>query len=180
MSVDKLLDDLESLVIGAKRLPFTSNCIISEQDLMQAINSLRRELPKTIANAREILQEKEEILEEAKKKADDIVVQAKDYAFKVAGEDEIVASARQKAKEVSDTAMENIKAQEAGFQQYSGEVCDYLLTHLNEVSKYVIGLNQDIEKITQDIHQVKQDLQQPAISKTAEEEMQDVSDKNTK
>ena len=45
MNSDKLLEDLESLVLNASKMPFTNKKMIEEEELLQIIDDLKASMP---------------------------------------------------------------------------------------------------------------------------------------
>ncbi|WP_196592826.1 ATP synthase subunit B family protein [Pectinatus sottacetonis] len=147
MAINALLDELENLVVDARRLVFTNKCIIEEDDIMRLINGLRKELPQTIKSAEDVIRTKQMILDDAKNEAAKIVEQAKVYATKMTAEDQIVEQARVQAKEIMDKTIEHSDDLKNDSLHYANQVFDHLLGNLGNILEVVQqaknGLNDD-------------------------------------
>lgn len=137
MAINELLDELENLVVDARRLVFTNKCIIEEDDLMRLIDGLRKELPQTIKSAEDVINNKKTILDEARSEATRIVEQAKDYGTKMTAQNEIVVQARMQAKEVMDKTLEHSAELKKDSMNYANQVFDHLIGSIDNISKVV-------------------------------------------
>ena len=76
MSVSTILDEIENLVVDAKRMPLTNSIFISESDLVRLLDNLRQELPNELANAQEIMDSRDEIMNQARGESEQIISRA--------------------------------------------------------------------------------------------------------
>lgn len=137
MAINELLDELENLVVDARRLVFTNKCIIEEEDLMRLIDGLRRELPQTIKNSEDVIRNKQVIIDEAKGEATKIVEQAKDYATKMTAENEIVEQAHMQSKRIMDKTIENSDQLKNDSIHYANQVFDHLIGNIDNILQVV-------------------------------------------
>jgi len=149
MAINELLDELEELVVGSNRVPFTNKCVIEEDNLMRLVEGLRKELPQTIKSAEDVIRNKQQILDEAKKDADNMLDQAKEYATKITAEDQIMEQARTQAKEIMDKTIENSTQLRTDSLKYANDVFEYALGNLNSALQAVqeaqTGLNENVQ-----------------------------------
>ena len=141
MSINEILDEMENLVIEGKHIVFTNMSIINEQELLRLIDDLQTELPQEMDNAQRILQQKEEILNNARAEADSIIAQAKEYAKKMADESEIVKASKERAelirvqseaqeKEIMERTMNNSQQLQMSANQYANQVFEHLIANV--------------------------------------------------
>ena len=159
MAINELLDELENLVVDARRLVFTNKCIIEEDDLMRLIDGLREELPQTIKKSEDVIRNEQVIIDDAKSEATKIVEQAKDYANKITAESEIVEQARMQAKKVMDKTVEHSDELKKDSLHYANQVFDHMIGNLTSILDVVqqakAGLNEDT---THTAEPVKRDI----------------------
>ena len=79
MDTRKLLEELENVIMNAGDVPFTNKKMIDGDEVARLIDAINQSLPNELDSARRIVSDKERILLEAEKKADDTIAQAKDY-----------------------------------------------------------------------------------------------------
>ncbi len=141
MSVNDILDEIENLVVDGKHIVFTNKSIIEEPDLVRLVDDLRNELPLALQNATQIMQDKDEILAQAKEEATRIVEQAKEYAGKLVDESEIVVQSQDKAKlimeqakaqeqEIMEKTMQSSQQLRSDADQYANQVFDHLIANV--------------------------------------------------
>ena len=141
MSVNDILDEIENLVVDGKHIVFTNKSIIEEPDLVRLVDDLRNELPLALQNATQIMQDKDEILAQAKEEATRIVEQAKAYAGKMVDESEIVVQSQDKAKlimeqakaqeqEIMEKTMQSSQQLRSDADQYANQVFDHLIANV--------------------------------------------------
>lgn len=95
-----ILNKIESLIEKSKRMPFSSNVIINENDIYDLIDELRNVIPEEFKQARWIVKERENMLEEAKRNAEKIIKKAEDKAEILVSETEILKNASRKSEEI--------------------------------------------------------------------------------
>ena len=61
MNSDKLLEDLESLVMNASKMPFTNKKMVEEEEILQIIDDLKESMPAELEQAKKVLSEKDKI-----------------------------------------------------------------------------------------------------------------------
>ena len=158
MSVSTILDDIENLVVDAKRMPLTNSIFISESDLVRLLDNLRQELPNELANAQEIMDSRDEILNQARGESEQIISRAKDTAEQMIEESKIV----QESKEKAELIMEQTKAQakelyETSYQQarqlrlnannYANQVFDHLILNVGNALEVLKQARDELQKM---------------------------------
>ena len=73
MEIFTLLETLEDLLENSKGLPFTSKSMVDKEEMLEIIKEIRIKLPDELKQAKWIKEERQRILVEAQKEADDIV-----------------------------------------------------------------------------------------------------------
>ena len=61
MTVENLLDEIESILEEGKTVPFTSNLLVDAQAIKTAIEDIRLNMPEELMQARKIASERKEI-----------------------------------------------------------------------------------------------------------------------
>lgn len=100
MSIDVILDELESLLTDGSRVPFTNKRILEEDDVIRLLDELREKFPNEISEAVQIVAERQRILEKAQEEARKIVEQAKQYATKLTDENAVAKQAQEQSNEI--------------------------------------------------------------------------------
>ena len=78
MDTIELIDKLEEVIGKSRKIPFSSNFIINENEIYEILDELRNVLPEEFKQARWIVKERENMLEEAKRQAGRILGEAEE------------------------------------------------------------------------------------------------------
>ena len=76
MEIFTLLETLEDILERGKSVPFTSKTIIDKEELLEIVKEIRLKLPDELKQAKWIKEERQRILVEAQKEADEVVKEA--------------------------------------------------------------------------------------------------------
>ncbi|MCH4166256.1 MAG: ATPase [Megasphaera sp.] len=150
MNSDKLLEDLESLVMNASKMPFTNKKMIEEEEILQIIDDLKESMPAELEQSKKILAEKDKILSDAQHHADSMVAQAKDYIAKLTEESELVRQAQEHANQIILNANQSSEELKNSSITYAGDVLKYVETTLD---KTLSSIKQNRDSLLQSNHQ---------------------------
>ena len=104
MNIEVLLAQLEEMIRVGKKPFMGSGKIIDDMAALKLVDNIRQSLPNSIAEARVIIQEKDEILNDARANAEDILVSAEREANRILNESEIIKQAQSQAIKIVDDA----------------------------------------------------------------------------
>lgn len=147
MTIEGILDELESLLIDAARVPFTNKRVLEEDDVARLLDELREALPSTIAEASKIMAERQRILEDAQKEAQSIVEKAKNYTIKLTDENMITKQAQEQSTEILAQA-----------HQQASVLQNDAIAYADQVFKHLSG---NLEKALEVVRQGHSELHQP-------------------
>ncbi|MEU3531083.1 cell division initiation protein [Streptomyces murinus] len=127
MDVQKKLDEIVSAVAGARAMPMSASCVINRADLLAMLEEVRQALPGSLAQAQELIGDREQMVEQARQEADRIIetahaergslVSGTEVARRSQAEaDRILAEARQEAEEVRAEADDYVDSKLANFE----------------------------------------------------------------
>ena len=132
MNSDKLLEDLESLVMNASKVPFTNKKMVAEEEILQIIDDLKESMPAELEQSKKILAERDKVIADAQHHADGMVAQAKDYIAKLTEESELVRQAQERANQVIQTANDSSEQLKNSSITYAGDVLKYVESTLEK------------------------------------------------
>ena len=98
MDVLVLIDKLDDLVHGASTFPMTDKVMIDRDQIYDLLDQMRATIPEEIKQARWIVKERQEMLQEAKQEADRLLAEAREEAARLAGETGVVKRAERDAR----------------------------------------------------------------------------------
>lgn len=109
MKVLELLDEIEEIVDTSTSFPLTGKIMVDAEEILEIVKEIRVELPDEIQQAQWIKDERQRILEEAKKEYDTIITDAKRQAEVLVENDDIVVKSKMRADEIMRIAEDNVK-----------------------------------------------------------------------
>jgi vacuolar-type H+-ATPase subunit H len=130
MKIEEILDEMECLLLEASRVPFTNKRLIEEDDLGRLMDEIRECLPSELMEANRIVSERQRILDDAQKEAQNVVDQAKNYITKMTDENTITRQAQEQANEIIQQARKASHDLQADSVAYADEVFSYLEDNL--------------------------------------------------
>ncbi len=128
-NIENLLLMMEEILDGAWSVPLSGGKSMVEADrLHELIEDIRLHLPVEISKAREIVNDRKVIMDDAKKEAEMIIRVAEERAKKLVDNDELVKQAQQKASEIMSTA----QLQSRELKKAAGDYVDSVLKGCEE------------------------------------------------
>ncbi|BBC32671.1 uncharacterized protein SGFS_039650 [Streptomyces graminofaciens] len=127
MDVQKKLDEIVSVVSGARGMPMSASCVVNRAELLAMLEEVRAALPDSLAQAQELIGDREHMVERARLEAERIIENAHaergslisdtEVARRSQNEaDRILTEARQEAEEVRAEADDYVDSKLANFE----------------------------------------------------------------
>ncbi len=121
MDILHLVDRLEELVAEARRMPIGQGVVIDRRRILELVDQMRSSVPWEVRDARDIVNEKDALLEEARREAEGIVARAENQVQDMLQENslsqhaerqaqQIVNQAEDRAQQILDQAHEQVQA----------------------------------------------------------------------
>ena len=133
MDILALIDRIEELVDSGRAVPFSSSRVVDPEKIFELIDEIRAQFPDELKQARWIVKERQEMLEEAEKEANRVLEEAKARADAIAAEQEIVKLAEQQAAEILDNARAREREIRLGAEDYADEMLANLEVNLGKL-----------------------------------------------
>ncbi|NLC88134.1 MAG: ATPase [Clostridiaceae bacterium] len=122
MEIFTLLETLEEMLEGSKSIPFSNKGIIDKEEMLEIIKEIRLKLPDELKQAKWVKEERQRILVEAQKEADDIVKEAENRIISMIDEHEITRKAYEQKAEIIETANEMSREISKGTKDYADSI----------------------------------------------------------
>ncbi|MFI9769849.1 ATP synthase F0 subunit B [Streptomyces sp. NPDC052415] len=127
MDVQKKLDEIVAAVSSARSMPMSASCVVNRAELLSLLEEVRQALPGSLAQAREVIGDREQMVEQARQEAERIIGQAHaergslisdtEIARRSQAEaDRILADARREADEIRAEADDYVDSKLANFE----------------------------------------------------------------
>ncbi|MBP1764876.1 MAG: hypothetical protein H6Q65_1934 [Firmicutes bacterium] len=156
MTIDEILEEMENLLVDATRVPFTNKRVIEEDDLTRLIDELQAALPAEIVEAGRLLNERNRIIEEAKKEAQATIDQAKAYVERLTDENVITQHAQEQAAEIIQQAHNHARDLQCDALRYAEGVFTHLSSNLSGAMEIVQRGHNDVLAALQGAKEDKQ------------------------
>ncbi|MFJ6993219.1 cell division initiation protein [Streptomyces sp. NPDC003090] len=127
MDVQKKLDDIVEAVGNARSMPMSASCVVNRAELLAMLEEVRQALPDSLAQARELIGGREQMVEEARREAERIIAAAHAERGSLISDsqiarqsqeeaDRILAEARREAEEIRAEADDYVDSKLANFE----------------------------------------------------------------
>jgi hypothetical protein len=132
-----LVDRLENLIAGSRRMPLVNQIILKESDILNIVDQLRTTIPEEIKQARRIIQDKERILAQAQAEASALLARAREESEQTVNRQGLLKAAEARSKELVQRA-----EQEA--EQLKNEADGYVIETLRALRDHLTSVETDI------------------------------------
>ncbi len=133
MDIMALIDRIEELVESGRAVPFSSNKMVDPDKIFEIVDEIRAQFPDELKQARWIVKERQEMLEEAEKEANRVLEEARDRADAMAAEQEVVRRANEQAAAILDAARQQEREIRLGAEDYADEMLANLEVNLGKL-----------------------------------------------
>jgi vacuolar-type H+-ATPase subunit H len=141
-----LVDRLENLIAGSRRMPLVNQIIIKESDILNIVDQLRTTIPDEIKQARRIIQDKERILAQAQADANALLARARDESEQTVNREGLLKAADARSQELVRRAEEEAEQLKNEADGYVVETLRALRDHLSSIETNIGRSILSIEK----------------------------------
>lgn len=132
MEIFTILETLEELLETSRNLPFSSKGVVDKEEMLELIKEIRIKLPDELKQAKWVKEERQRILVEAQKEAEEIVKEAENRIISMIDEHEITRKAYEKKVEIIENANEMAREITQGTNDYADNVLSEVETALEQ------------------------------------------------
>src|SRR5260370_27081901 len=132
-----LVDRLENLIGGSRKMPLVNQIIIKESDILNIVDQLRTTIPDEIKQARRVIQDKERILAQAQAEANALLARAREESEQAVNREGLLKAAEARSHEMLQRAEEEI-------EQLKGEADGYVVETLRALRDHLTSIETDI------------------------------------
>jgi F0F1-type ATP synthase membrane subunit b/b' len=122
MDILHLVDRLEELFNKSHAIPLTHNVIVDEDKFLDIIDQMRISVPEEVKKAQEVFTKKDRVMAQAQEEANRTLALARDKADDLIDKEALVSDAKRRADQIVEQARveaENIKAGADNYAQES-------------------------------------------------------------
>lgn len=139
MAIEEILVNMEEILEKAKSMPFSDKVMVDREELFDLITDIRLKMPNEIEQSKWVLDEKNRIIQDAKKEAEQCIKEAEEERDKLVNESEITRRACTQAEEIVAEAKKVAKDMRMGAKEYA----DDLLMQMEEQMKQLDNFAQN-------------------------------------
>ncbi len=141
-----LVDRLENLITGSRRMPLVNQIMIREADILSIIDQMRTSIPDEIKQARRIIQDKERIMAQAQAEASKLLARAREESERAMNREGLLRAAEDRSQELMRRAEVNAEQLKTEADAYVAETLRALRDHLSSIEMEVGRSILSIEK----------------------------------
>ena len=158
MEIFTLLENLEDILDNSRGLPFSQKSIVDKGEIIEVIKEIRLKLPDELKQAKWIKEERERIIAEAQKDADDIVKEAENRIISMIDEHEITRKAYEKKTEIIATANEIYREVSKDTSNYADSILENIEKTITELGTTVANVELSIQSALETIQNNRKEL----------------------
>ena len=132
-NTDILLEDLEDVLDDATSIPLSKKYAVDVDKIKTIIEDIRLNTPQETKQAKAIVDSRNNILEEAKKEAADIIAKAQEEARELVARDQITQTAQAEAADIIAKAKEQGDSYIADAQNQASDILGNATNQANEM-----------------------------------------------
>jgi hypothetical protein len=146
MDILYLVDRLENLIAGSRRMPLVNQIMLKESDILNIIEQMRTAIPDEIKQSRRIIQEKERILAQAQADASTLLSRAREESERAMNREGLLRAAEDRSQDMVRQAEEKAEQLKIEADAYVAETLRALRDHLSSIEMEVGRSILSIEK----------------------------------
>lgn len=151
-SMQELIDALDDVVNEASPMPFGKRSMVDVGKISDIISDMRMALPMEIRQAQKVVEDKNNIIDDAKREAESIIRKAEERRRELIDESDILKEARRRATEVLGSA----EARCSDLRASTDAFADKMLMRVEEL----------LQKDLNDLRLLRQNIAAPVSQQT--------------
>lgn len=132
-TVFNLLEELEAVLDQSRAVPFSNKVTVDKEELYDIITEIKMRLPNEIKQSKWVIEERNKILIDAQKEADEIIKNAEERLNRLIDENEVTKRAYEQAALIIDNSKKTSKEMRLGATEYADEVLALAESRLKEM-----------------------------------------------
>ncbi len=128
----QLLDELEDVLTKSGRLPFAHRLMVDEEKATELLDRLRAAVPEEVRRARQVMRERDQVLEQGRRQAQRIVEQAQQEVAMRLEQEGLMDEAKQRSASLLEQAQREAESIRHGADQYAMEVLTEIESRLTQ------------------------------------------------
>ncbi len=136
MEIFTLLENLEELLESGTKVPFSSKVMVDVEELREILEDIRLKLPDELKQAKWVKEERQRIIADAEKEADNLIKEAESKIISLVNDNVITKEALAQKEAIIESANKVSREISVGTRDYA----DAILQRIEEVLKETIDI----------------------------------------
>ncbi|GFI61113.1 putative protein [Clostridiales bacterium] len=136
-TVLKLLEELEQVVDEGRSSPFSNKVQVDKDEIFEIIDEIKMKLPNEIKQSKWVIEERNKILVDAQKEADEMLKEAEVRLGKLVEEHAVTKKAYEQAAEIMDATKKSAKEMRLGAIEYADDVMGIAEQRMREMQDMI-------------------------------------------
>ena len=132
MEVLTLLETIEEMLGRRANIPLTKRTLIDKEEILSVVNEIKLKLPDELKQAKWVKEERQKILVDAQKEANQLIKEAENRIIAMIDEHEITKKAYEQKTEIIDSANAFSKDLINGTKKYADDILAELEANLQD------------------------------------------------
>ncbi|MGE5596506.1 MAG: hypothetical protein ACM3S1_10795 [Hyphomicrobiales bacterium] len=149
MEILDLIDSLEELVVQARRLPVGGNLVVDRKRMLDVIDQMRLAVPADLRQAAQIIESRDQILEDAQQNASEVLRKAEDERARRLDESSVMREAQERSQRLlmdsEARARETIAEADATAAAHLSEAAEAASRQLDDADQYALEVLRRLE-----------------------------------
>ena len=137
MEIFTLLENLEDILGGGAKVPFSSKVLVDADELREILEEIRLKLPDELKQAKWVKEERQRIIQDAQKEADNIIKNAESKIVTMIDDNVITKKALAQKEEIIENANKVSKEICTGTHEYANAILEKVEEVLKETLEVV-------------------------------------------
>lgn len=133
MDILQLVDRLEELFNQSRPIWFSHSVIVDEDKFLDIIDQMRITVPEEVKKAKQLYSQKDRILAQAQEEAKRTIDQARQKAIELVEKEALVEDAQRRASQILEQARIDAEDTKLGADQYSEDTLSVLIAELERI-----------------------------------------------
>lgn len=125
MDVHARLAELRQAVEGARSMPMSASAVINRSEVLELVDGLEKALDAALVEARAVLADRDAVLDEGRRQADEILAEARSEREAIVSDTEVYRVAKREA----DALLEQARAEAEALRRETDEYVDAKLAN---------------------------------------------------
>ena len=134
MDILQLIDRLEELFNNSRPIPLTHNVIVDEDKFLDIIDQMRISVPEEVKKAQQVFSQKDRVMAQAQEEANRTLQLAREKAEALVEKEALVQDAQRRAGQIIDQARMDAENVKTGADQYALDALLGLQTELERLN----------------------------------------------